>query len=75
VLSAHKNVRLLLRTYGVYNLNLIAFCQKGKEGEIIQSISNLLEDLAADSIDISVGFVWEKSDLTTLDDQLELTRD
>jgi hypothetical protein len=68
LLSAHKNVRLLLRTFGDHNLNLIAFCSKGKEGEVIQSITSVLEGFSIISVDVSVGFVWEKSDLTSIED-------
>ncbi|MCL5876455.1 MAG: Lrp/AsnC family transcriptional regulator [Candidatus Bathyarchaeota archaeon] len=69
LLSAHKNVRLLLRSFGDHNLNLLAFCPKGKEGEIIQSITSILENFSTTCIDISVGFVWEKTDLTSIEDQ------
>ncbi len=69
LLSAHKNVRLLLRTFGSHNLNFIAFCQKGQEGEVIESINVALENLSVSDIDISVGFVWEKTDLSTIEDQ------
>jgi DNA-binding Lrp family transcriptional regulator len=71
-LSSHRNVRLLLRSYGNHNLNLIAFCLKGKEGRVIQSITAILETCNATDIDISVGFIWEKSDLTTIEDQFDV---
>lgn len=74
LLSAHKNVRLLLRSFGDHNLNLIAFCPKGKEGEIIQSITSVLESFSTSDVDVSVGFVWEKTDLTSIEDQIEVER-
>jgi DNA-binding Lrp family transcriptional regulator len=71
-LSSHKNVRLLLRSYGNHNLNLIAFCLKGMEGRVIQSITTILEACNATDVEISVGFIWEKSDLNTIEDQFEI---
>ncbi len=67
ILSAHKNVRLLLRTYGDYDLVIFAFSPKGDEGKIIQSITATLEDLKATKLSIAVGFVWEKTDLNTVE--------
>jgi|WetSurMetagenome_2_1015567.scaffolds.fasta_scaffold423057_1 DNA-binding Lrp family transcriptional regulator len=71
MLAAHRNVRLLSRSYGSHNITLVIFCYKGKEGEVIQSVSSILEEVNATDVDISVGFSWEKMDLTTLDSQLE----
>jgi DNA-binding Lrp family transcriptional regulator len=74
LLSAHTNVRLLLRSFGDHNLNLIAFCPKGEEGKVIQSITSVLENFSATDVDVSVGFVWEKSDLTSIEDHVEVER-
>jgi DNA-binding Lrp family transcriptional regulator len=70
LLATHRNVRLLLRSYGDHNVSLVAFCFKGKEGEVIQSINSILEEVNATNVSVSVGFSWEKMDLTTFDDQI-----
>jgi len=69
LLATNKNVRFLWRTYGDHNVTLVAFCPKGKEGEIIQDIKAVLEELDAEHICISVGFVWEKMSYSPFDEQ------
>ena len=49
--------------FGDYNLLLVAFCSKGNESMTIQNITNILEDFKGTNICVSVGFVWEKTDL------------
>lgn len=61
-LAINKSVRFLWRTYGEYNLTLVAFCTEGREGKIIQEIETILEDFDADHECVSVGYVWEKMD-------------
>jgi DNA-binding Lrp family transcriptional regulator len=68
LLATNKNVRFLWRTYGDHNLTLVAFCPKGKEGDIIQDIRGVLEELNAQAIHVSVGFVWEKMNYSPFDD-------
>jgi DNA-binding Lrp family transcriptional regulator len=80
VLASYKSVRLLFRSFGDYNLNIIAFSQKGDEGKIIQTINRILEDFSINDIKVSVGFIWEKIDLSTVDlatfsDKLEVTEE
>jgi DNA-binding Lrp family transcriptional regulator len=70
-LTTNKNVRFLWRTYGEHNLAIVAFCPKGKEGEIIQDIQAGLEELSAEHICVSVGYVWEKMSYSPYDDQTE----
>jgi DNA-binding Lrp family transcriptional regulator len=60
LLAAHKNVRLLWRTYGDHNTTLIAYCPRGEEGEVIQSIKAIFESVNVINVDVSTGFVWEK---------------
>jgi DNA-binding Lrp family transcriptional regulator len=72
LLSTNRNVRFLWRTYGDHNLTLVAFCAKGKEGETIQAIRIILEDLKAEHICTSIGFVWEKMNYSPFDDQPEI---
>ena len=80
VLASYKSVRLLFRSFGDHNLNIIAFSQKGNEGKIIQTINRILEDFTVTDIKVSVGFIWEKIDLTTVDlttlsDKFEVTEE
>ncbi len=72
LLSKNHSVRFLWRTYGDHNLTLVAFCSKGKEGEIIQVIQRILEGLSAEHICISIGFAWEKMNYSPFDDQAEI---
>lgn len=72
LLATNKNVRFLWRTYGDHNLTLVAFCGKGTEGAIIQDIRAVLEELNAEHMCISIGFVWEKMNYSPFDDQSEI---
>lgn len=72
LLASHLNVRLLWRTYGDYDLHLVAFCQKGNEGQTIQGLRALLEKLNATHICASIGFVWKKMDLTPFGEQTQI---
>lgn len=72
LLASNSSVRLLWRTYGDHNITFVVFCPKGSEGEIIHGIRALLEDLNASDICVSVGFVWEKMDMTPFGDQPEV---
>ena len=72
LLAAHSSVRLLWRTYGDYDFHLIAFCAKGKEGHTIQGLRTLLEKLNATNISVSIGFVWEKMDLTPFGEHTQI---
>jgi DNA-binding Lrp family transcriptional regulator len=62
LLKAHNNVKLLLRTFGRHNVVFVAFCNKGDEGNTINSIKEMLEGFNVSDIDVSVGFAWEKTD-------------
>ena len=68
LLAAHKNVKLLWRTYGEHNMALVTLCPKGEEGKVINSIKAILEGLNVTEICVSVGFMWEKTDFTPFDD-------
>jgi DNA-binding Lrp family transcriptional regulator len=72
ILATNNNVRFLWRTYGEHDVILVAFCARGKEGQIIQDIRASLEELNAEAIHVSVGFVWEKMNYSAFDDQLEI---
>jgi DNA-binding Lrp family transcriptional regulator len=68
LLAAHRNVKLLWRTYGEYNLSMVALCPKGAEGDVINSVKAILEEFDVSNIAVSVGFVWEKTDFTPFDE-------
>jgi DNA-binding Lrp family transcriptional regulator len=70
-LSKNKNVKLLWRTYGDHNLMLVAFCSKGCEGQTIQELKTVLEDLGAEHLCVSVGYCWEKTDFSPFENLAE----
>ncbi len=72
LLSINKNVKFLWRSYGDHNLVLVAFCDKGREGIVIQEIKSMLEELNATHFSVSVGFVWEKMNYSPFDEQTEM---
>ena len=57
-------VKMVWRTYGAYNLVLIVFCHKGNEGRVIDGLREIFEGVKVKSYDVSVGFLWEKMDMT-----------
>jgi DNA-binding Lrp family transcriptional regulator len=69
LLAAHKNVRFLWRTYGGFNVSLVAFCPKGQEGESIQSIKAIFESVNVMAVNVSTGFVWEKMEFAPFDEE------
>jgi DNA-binding Lrp family transcriptional regulator len=72
LLAVNSSVRFLWRTFGDHNLTLVAFCGKGQEGGVIQAIRAVLEELNAENICVSVGFVWEKMNYSAFDENLEI---
>jgi DNA-binding Lrp family transcriptional regulator len=70
-LSNNKNVKLLWRTYGDHNLMLVAFASKGCEGQTIQELKTVLEDLGAEHLCVSVGYCWEKTDFSPFENSNE----
>jgi DNA-binding Lrp family transcriptional regulator len=69
-LKAHDKVKLLWKTFGDHNVILVAFCNKGEEGELIHELNTCLEKTEKLSLNISVGFNWEKMNLTPFSDSL-----
>ena len=57
-------IKMMWRTYGSHNLILITFCSKGDEGNKINKLRAILEEFTVKSVDICVGFGWEKMDMT-----------
>ena len=70
--TMHKKVKLLWRCYGEYNVVFIAFCSKGDEGELIQSILAVFESLNVNDVKVSTGFVWEKTDFAPFEENAEI---
>jgi DNA-binding Lrp family transcriptional regulator len=70
-IKADAGIKLLWRAYGNHNIVSIAFCNKGEEGQTIHRIKSILEGLNATKIKASVGYVWEKIDLTPFGYELE----
>jgi DNA-binding Lrp family transcriptional regulator len=59
-----NDIKMMWRTYGAHNLILLTFCSKGDEGNKINKLRATLEEFTVKSIDICVGFSWEKMDMT-----------
>lgn len=57
-------VKMMWRTYGAHNLILVIICSKGDEGNKINKLRGLLEEFTVKSVDMCVGFGWEKMDMT-----------
>ena len=62
VIKQLPHLKLLWRCYGVHNLIAALVCEKGKEGETITGLRQLLSKLRTSSYHISIGFDWEKVD-------------
>ncbi|MCL5877347.1 MAG: helix-turn-helix domain-containing protein [Candidatus Bathyarchaeota archaeon] len=60
-LTSDNKVKLLLRAYGQHNVIFIVFSDKGEEGKTISRVSEVLERMKIYNPDVSVGFVWKKS--------------
>ncbi len=58
------HIKLLWKCYGVHNLIAIMACDKGSEGETITDLRQLLSKLEISAVHISVGFEWDKVDIT-----------
>ena len=63
-LSTYPSVKMILQSFGTYNLFAFIFCEKGDEGNRIFEIKRMVEDLKIDSFDASIGFRWQKMEMT-----------
>ena len=63
-LKQQPQVKLLWKCYGTYNIIAVLICEKGKEGETITDLRHLLSNLRTSGYQISVGFEWDKIDIT-----------
>ena len=61
-LKALPNTKLLYRCYGAHQAYANLVCQKGDEGQVIESLQMALKDQKTISYTVSVGFKWEKVD-------------
>ncbi len=74
LLASDGNVRFLWRTFGEHNVVLVAFCQKGEEGELIQKMRFIFESVKAADITVSTGFVWKKMELSPFGEDTEIEK-
>lgn len=65
-LKKKSEVKLLWTTYGTHCMTFVVFCNQGEEGLTIQNLRESLAMLGCriERLDTSVGFVWEKVDLS-----------
>ena len=58
------HIKLLWKCYGAHNLVAVLNCEKGSEGETITNLRQLLSKLKISAVHVSVGFEWEKVDIS-----------
>jgi DNA-binding Lrp family transcriptional regulator len=63
-LQQFQNIKLLWKSYGAHNLVAIIVCEKGKEGETITNLRQIIANLDTSNYHISVGFKWDKVDIS-----------
>lgn len=63
-LTQLPHIKLLWKCYGAHNIVAILICEKGSEGEMITNFHQLLSKLRTSEYHISVGFEWEKIDVS-----------
>jgi len=59
-----SHTKLFWKCYGAHNLIAILNCEKGSEGETITNLRQLLSKLRISSVTVSVGFEWEKVEIS-----------
>jgi DNA-binding Lrp family transcriptional regulator len=67
VVEALKNtlyVKFIWRAYGSHQLVFVLVCQVGCEGRTIADLQKTLSKLRTGSYDVSIGFEWEKVDIS-----------
>ncbi len=76
LLAVKADIKFIWKTYGDYDMTIVAFCPKGNEGEIIQDIKATLEELnSTTQTSVSVGYLWEKADLTPFPQEQETVKE
>ena len=63
-LSASPCVKMILQSFGAYNLFALVFCDKGDEGNKIFEMRKMFETCQVESFEFSVGFRWQKMEMT-----------
>lgn len=63
-LKQQAHVKILWKCYGAHNIIAVLICEKGNEGETITSLRQLLSNLSTSDYHISVGFEWDKVDIS-----------
>lgn len=65
-LKAKREVKLLWTTYGTHSMTFVITCNQGDEGHTILNLRESLDMLGCriERLDTSVGFIWEKVDLS-----------
>jgi len=58
------HIKLLWKSYGVHNIVAVMVCDKGKEGEAITILRQLLSKFRTSEYHISIGFEWDKVDIS-----------
>jgi len=58
------HTKLLWKCYGATNLVAVLNCEKGNEGETITNLRQLLSKLRISAVNVSVGFGWEKVEIS-----------
>lgn len=64
VLRSCPSVKMILQSFGTYTLFAFIFCEKGDEGNKIFEIRKMLEEIQIASFDTSIGFKWQKMEMT-----------
>ena len=58
------HTKLIWKCYGAHNLIAILICEKGSEGETITNLRQLLSKLRTGDYHISIGFEWDKMEIS-----------
>jgi DNA-binding Lrp family transcriptional regulator len=64
-LRAKQEVKMVWKCFAhQINMVMVAFCSEDEEGKLIESLSNMLEKFDSKTINVIVGFIWEKQDMS-----------
>lgn len=58
------HIKLLWKSYGVHNIVAVMVCDKGNEGDAITILRQLLSKFRTSEYHISIGFEWDKVDIS-----------
>lgn len=59
-----SGLRILWRTYGSHQVVAVLACEKGNEGKTITELHKTLSELNTGQYDVSIGFEWEKMEIS-----------